>query len=317
MPKAPRKAPPCSVPSRFLRACLPGQTLASQSPLPLVSAVLSPAMASDLRGTWNLLSSDNVEGYMRALGRREGPCGGLRLGHASGSGRRRPGLPAGPSPCVPSPAPVCPPSLTTGSPGPPLPHPRLSSIPLNVHLTVVGLPPPSVCQSFSPAACPPILRSPASPCSPRVWPSPGPSRPFSPTPPVCLSSPLSAGARSTRPRLLSHRGLPSRWGRPWRRPPRRESWGHDGVPHGCRGRCCDPKPLPGDPRPAAALTRVSGQWAEGIPESRGGPGPQHQRPLEMLRDADSGTPEERPEPGLRPRPRPAPRPETSGGSSAG
>uniref|UniRef100_A0AC11BYN8 Retinol binding protein 7 n=1 Tax=Ovis aries TaxID=9940 RepID=A0AC11BYN8_SHEEP len=24
-------------------------------------------MASDLRGTWNLLSSDNVEGYMRAL----------------------------------------------------------------------------------------------------------------------------------------------------------------------------------------------------------------------------------------------------------
>ena len=137
----------------------------------------------------------------------------------------------------------------------------------------------------------PILRSPASPCSPRVWPSPGPSRPFSPTPPVCLPSPLSAGARSTRPRLLSHRGLPSRWGRPWRRPPRRESWGHDGVPHGCRGRRRDPKPLPGDPSPAAALTRVSGQRAEGIPESRGGPGPQHQRPLEMLRDADSGAPE--------------------------
>ena len=58
----------------------------------------------------------------------------------------------------------------------------------------------------------------------------------------------------------------------------------------------------------AALTRISGQRAEGIPESRGGPGPQHQRPLEMLRDADSGAPEYRPEPGLRPRPRPPPLP---------
>ena len=169
---------------------------------------------------------------------------GLQLCHASSSGRRPPGWHAGPTPCVPSPAPVPPRSLTTGSPGPPLPHPRLSSVPLNVRQTVVGLPPPSVCQSFSPAACPPILWSSASPCSPRVWPSPGPYRPSSPSSPVCLSSPLSTGARSTRPRFLSHRGLLSRWGRRWRRPPRRESRGHDGVPHGCRGGAPTRSPSP-------------------------------------------------------------------------
>lgn len=49
----------------------------------------------------------------------------------------------------------------------------------------------------------------------------------------------------------------------------------------------DPKPLPEILNPAAALTRVSGQWAEGNPSVQGG------RPLPAclgLRDADSRDP---------------------------
>lgn len=85
------------------------------------------------------------------------------------------------------------------------------------------------------------------------------------------------------------------------------SQGESGTRWGCpwvSGRRPTRSPSPGDPRPAAALTRVSGRRVQGILESRGGPGPQHQRPLEMLRDADSGAPEDRRELGLRPHPRP-------------
>lgn len=78
-PKLPARPLPALSPHGSSGACLPGQTLASQSPLPLVSAVLSPAMASDLRGTWNLLSSDNVELHA-GLGSGEGHVrGSLQL----------------------------------------------------------------------------------------------------------------------------------------------------------------------------------------------------------------------------------------------
>lgn len=152
VPSASRTAPPGSVPSHPALSASPARhrppwpDIGLPVPAAPVGAIPSPAMPSDLSGTWNLLSSDNVEGYMRALGRRKGQCGGASdSGRASGSGRRRPGWPAGPSSCVPSPASVRPWSLTTGSPGPPLPHPHLSSVPRNVCLTVVGLPPPTVC----------------------------------------------------------------------------------------------------------------------------------------------------------------------------
>ena len=108
LPSASRTAPPRSVPSRFRRSSLPGQTSVSQSPLPPASTVPSPAMPSDLSGTWNLLSSDNVEGYMRALGRREGPCGASSSAtRPVRGGGRRAGmlvrLPASPHlhPCIP------------------------------------------------------------------------------------------------------------------------------------------------------------------------------------------------------------------------
>ena len=66
-----RAAPP--------RSRLPGHTFTSRVPTAHRQCRPSPAMPADLSGTWNLLSSDNLEGYMLALGRAGGPCGGLGL----------------------------------------------------------------------------------------------------------------------------------------------------------------------------------------------------------------------------------------------
>lgn len=81
----------------------------------------------------------------------------------------------------------------------------------------------------------------------------------------------------------------TRWGSPW-----------------CRGRCCDPKPLPGDPS-RRRFNAGLGQWAEGTPS------PGRSRPAASAPPGDAptqipGPPEERPEPGLRPRPRSRPPP---------
>ena len=127
----------CPLASRPGPVRLPGQTwplwpdIGLPVPAAPVGAIPSPAMPSDLSGTWNLLSSDNVEGYMRALGRREGQCGGRGAGVFWFWPRVWFGAEAAGLACWSQ--------------------------------TVVGLPPPTVCQSFSPAACSPNLRPPAFP----------------------------------------------------------------------------------------------------------------------------------------------------------
>lgn len=191
-------------------------------------------MPSNFSGTWNLLSSDNVEGYMRALGRREGPCGASArprvqfgaeaAGLACWSDSLRPltCIRASPesyygfsgSPTSPPSSILCPPERPSDCRRSPTsvrlpvlqssrlsPHPLVSRIPLFSTRPAVSWSLPSFLSQFASLS---VLSS-------------------------VRQCPVHAA------RLLSHRGLPSRWGRRWRRPPRRESRGHDGVPHGCRG----------------------------------------------------------------------------------
>lgn len=57
-----------------------------------------PAMPTDLSGTWNLLSSDNFEGYMLALGKTLGLCSQGDNGGEQGLGS--PGLSEGSLSCL-------------------------------------------------------------------------------------------------------------------------------------------------------------------------------------------------------------------------
>lgn len=110
----------------------------------------SRAMPADLSGTWNLLSSDNFEGYMLALGRRGARPVSRAAVRLSRSLSRTPGGPPA-RPLIPRlPGP---PVLL--SPASPWPH--------------VGLPPP-VCPSVRHPAVP--TPPPSRPPAPRA-PSPG------------------------------------------------------------------------------------------------------------------------------------------------
>ncbi|XP_064135995.1 retinoid-binding protein 7 [Loxodonta africana] len=69
--------------SRDVMQTRPGPHIGAQSPLSPARVASRPTRPADFRGTWNLLSNDNFEGYMLALGRQESPG---QVGTARGCG---------------------------------------------------------------------------------------------------------------------------------------------------------------------------------------------------------------------------------------
>lgn len=174
-----------------------------------------PAMPADLSGTWNLLSCDNFEGYMLALGRA-----GLAWPSVSRGGR--------------------------------LPVPRYPRTPVRLPLLrpsrPFSIPPHSVSQSPRPVSLLPTIQCPPNPLSlhlrlPVPSPLPPSPRPPSSVPsPSILRTPLSVPPSfhlPGRPSVLlcPCRSLPARWpsllshrGQLRRRPPRRRTRGSDPRP---------------------------------------------------------------------------------------
>lgn len=198
-----------------------------------------PAMPADLSGTWNLLSSDNFEGYMLALGRAGGsapPTGSPGVGaEAAGLGLavRFPGRPSSRTWYPRTPIPLFRPPPSPGLPSRVSP----SSIPPVHHLSSTPFPSlPVLCPTpnypvSSPTPCPYI--SPSSspfPCTPSTIPPlvhPPSPRPSSAPPPFPRTS-FPPRRRSLS--LCPRRSLPAPW--PILRPPLRRTWGSEGRPAG-------------------------------------------------------------------------------------
>ena len=213
------RAPPRLRPSRAAWSRLPGPALRAEQAVLTARPPCrsSPAMPTDLSGTWNLLTSDNFEGYMLALGRRRGGGGAAGASACLGSGRGLVSLFPGAATPLPllsacwSPhASVCRfPSLSCVPPSTcPSTHSLVARPP--VLLSLLSPSPPSARRSITPVCLPvrvcirlfPILPSPPTPCH-----LAGPMIPLTlPRPPlhpplVPSTDPLPA----RRPALLSQR----------------------------------------------------------------------------------------------------------------